>query len=161
NGLPLDWFNAGSSDAQRPPALPGLLQQYGALLPANIVVAGTGALEASIRGFAEGSWRDLQASLALADTRLRVSLEQDENATGDDEGIAPVAIALHEPSLRVSSDGSAWHAELDLAVEQLAEGEVPVDQPLFPRSSVSAVFDMDAAENLDGNLRLDFPALDW
>lgn len=161
SGLPLDWLNAGSSDAARPPALPALLQQYGALLPANIVVAGTAGLDASISGFADGSWRDLQASLVLADTRLRVRLEQDESEAEEDAGMAPVTIALHEPALRVSGNGSAWHAELDLAVEQLAEGEVPADQPLVPRSTVSAVFDMDAAENLDGSLRLDFPALDW
>ena len=115
-------------------------------------------------GFAGGTWQDLQAGLDLAEVNVRVALASDDAvqaAEESDDVPAALLLALRDPRLQVSSDGSLWQADLELAVEQVAVGEADAGSPLFPRSSLAGALRMDDEENLGGELRLDFPSLAW
>lgn len=164
-GLPLSWFNAAAGETPRPPALQTLLQQYALLLPANMQLEGTAGLEARLAGLVDGAWQDLEADLQLDAVTMRMERPLDPGPLGDTEARddVPTALllALQAPQLHLSSDGSNWLAELELAVEQLAAIDADAGSPLFPRSTLGGELRMDGAGSLAGSLRLDFPSLDW
>lgn len=174
SGLPLAWLNADAGDSARPEGLRSLQQTWNALLPPAWQLQGELSLNASIKGFQEGAWQDMQAELQLADTQLRMQLGElladaadleDEPAESNaDEVPVPqfLLLSFSDVSALAHSDGSIWQAELGLAVEQLAGDEGGEQQTaLFPRSTINARGSMDADENLQGSLQLDFPSLDW